>query len=135
MTAHGNAVEQSWLGIRFMGITTKTIRAVLGAILIGGLFASPLASSAQADIKYLIDREVLAGYQKYLDAIGTTRPGAFAITEDGHNYWYVKCRSTKCSGSTTYSHDAKQGCEQEYNQSCVILAVRRDARIQYEVRD
>jgi hypothetical protein len=96
--------------------------------------AALIALPARADTQYRIDSSVWAAYQKYAAAIGSTKPGAFAITEDGHSFWYVKCRSNKCSGSTTYRHDAQQDCEKEYNMPCVIFALRQEIIVTYEVR-
>ncbi len=92
------------------------------------------ALSARADTSYRIDAEVWAAYQQYSAAIGSTKPGAFVITEDGHSYWYVKCRTIRCAGATTYRHDAQQACEKEYSMPCVVFALRQEIIVQYEVR-
>jgi hypothetical protein len=76
------------------------------SILAGAASMALVVLSAEAETRYRIDTEVWSAYQKYAAAIGTTRPGAFVITEDGHSFWYVKCRTTRCAGSTTYRHDA-----------------------------
>lgn len=93
-----------------------------------------VALSAEAETQYLIDAEVWSAYQTYAAAIGVTKPGAFVITEDGHSYWYVKCRSINCAGSTTYRHDAQQSCEKEYGMPCVVFALRQEIIVPYEVR-
>lgn len=106
-----------------------------GSLLAGAALAALFAVSANADSKYLIDADVWSAYQRYADAIGSTRPGAFAITEDGSDFWYVKCRYVRCSGSTTYRHDAEQACEKEFGKPCVIFALRREIMVEYEVRN
>lgn len=106
-------------------------RALVVAALIG---AAALAAAAQAETKYLIDHEVWGGYQKYLGIISNTRPGAFAITTSGHSYWYQYCQDIQCLAGTTYSHTAKQNCETQFGEECVVFAVRRDIRVEYEIR-
>ncbi len=112
------------------------IKQLLGTALMlaAAASAAPIAPPARADTQYRIDASVWAGYQKYAAAIGSTKPGAFAITEDGHSFWYVKCRTIRCSGSTTYRHDAEQDCEKEYDMPCVIFALRQEIIVTYEVR-
>lgn len=112
----------------------KTPSGTLRSMLAGAAGAALIALPAQADASYRIDPQVWAAYQAYAAAIGSTRPGAFAITEDGHSYWYVKCRSIRCSGATTYRHDAQQACEKEYQMPCVIFALRQDIIVTYEIR-
>lgn len=87
---------------------------------------------ARAEETYRIDSEVWGYFQEYLRTVGN-RPGAFAITTDGHGSYYLTCPSMHCIGGTTYGHDAKERCE-SYGDSCVVFAVRRDIRVQYEIR-
>jgi hypothetical protein len=113
--------------------TNKSI-STLWSMLAGAAGAALIALSAQADAQYRIDPEIWAAYQTYAAAIGSTKPGAFAITEDGHSYWYVTCGAIRCSGSTTYRHDAQQSCEKEYKMPCAIFALRQEIIVTYEVR-
>ncbi len=104
------------------------------SIVAGAVCAALMAPSARADTQYWIDSEVWAAYQRYANAVGSTRPGAFAITEDGHSFWYVKCRTTRCAGSTTYRHDAKHACEKEYSIPCIVFALRQEILVEYAIR-
>ncbi len=98
------------------------------------LSLSAWSGNAMAE-KYLIDHEIWGWYQKYLRNIANgTRPGAFAITKDGHGAFYSWCQDTRCVAGPTYSQDALNYCEREYNTECVVFAVRDDIRVEYEIR-
>lgn len=56
----------------------KRIATFIGLVLAGLTFSAP----AMAE-NYVVTHGVWSHYQKYLRAIGSTRPGAFAITTDG----------------------------------------------------
>ncbi len=92
-----------------------------------------LAGGAMAE-KYLIDHEVWGWYQQYLRSIGNgTKPGAFAITRDGQAAFYSWCQDIRCVAGTTYSQDALNYCEREYDTDCVVFAVRDDIKVEYEI--
>jgi hypothetical protein len=97
------------------------------------LSLAALSNTASAET-YRINNEVWGWYQKYLGRIGDgRRPGAFVITEDGQNAWYTYCPDTQCMGGLTYSQDALNSCEREYDMDCVVFAVRDDIRVEYEI--
>ncbi len=83
-----------------------------GSLLAGAALAALIAVSAKADSRYLIDADVWSAYQRYADAIGSTRPGAFAITEDGSDFWYVNADTSGVQGrpptATTPSRHARR---------------------------
>ena len=56
------------------------------------------------------------------------------ITADGTGSYSIWCQQMQCIGGTTYSHDAKQYCERDSGQDCVVFAVRDEIRVQYEIR-
>jgi hypothetical protein len=93
-----------------------------------------LSSGARAE-KYSIDREVWAHYQSYLKTIGKIRPGAYAITIDGHGAFYVYCQETRCMAGPGYGQEARNRCEREYGTECVVFAVRDDIKVEYEIVD
>lgn len=80
-----------------------------------------------------IDGMVYGQYQQYLQRIGSTRPGAFAVTEDGEKAYYVWCESQTCTPGAAYGVDAKTHCQQEYFADCVVLAIGREEQAAYEV--
>jgi hypothetical protein len=107
-------------------------RFVFGLALALGL--SAWSGGAMAE-KYLIDHEVWGWYQQYLRNIGNgNRPGAFVITKDGHGAFYSWCQDTRCVAGPTYSQDALNYCEREYDTECVVFAVRDTIRVEYEIR-
>jgi hypothetical protein len=94
-----------------------------------------LSHGARAE-KYYIDHEVWGWYQQYLRNIGHGhKPGAFAITKDGHNAFYSWCEDIRCVAGPTYSQDALNYCEREYGGECVVFAVRDDIKVEYEIVD
>jgi hypothetical protein len=100
--------------------------AVLGLLLLPG--------APRADEKYLISPEVWDYYQQYLGRIDNgNKPGAFAITTDGTGAFYTWCSEMRCMAGTTYSQDAINYCEREYDTDCVTFAVREDIRVTYEI--
>lgn len=114
-----------------MGHEMRNLSLVLATVLLG----VAASGAAPADEVLRIDRAVWSVYQTYLQKIGSTRPGAFAVTVDGYGAYWVTCPGTQCIGATTYSHDAKQDCEQDSGMDCVVFAVRDDIRVQYEIRE
>jgi hypothetical protein len=85
--------------------------------------------------KYYIDGEVWAHFQSYLKTIGAIRPGAYAITRDGHGAFYVYCQETRCMAGPSYSQDAVDRCKREYGTECVVFAVRDVIKVEYEIVD
>lgn len=111
---------------------SKTRILMALALLLGAFHLS--LPAAQADTIYQIDSSVWGHYQRYLKTIGSTRPGAFAITTDGGASYFVYCEAVQCVAGTTYSHDARQSCEREFGTDCVVFAVRDSIKVQYEIR-
>lgn len=92
-----------------------------------------LGNTASAET-YRISNDVWGWYQKYLGNIANgKRPGAFVISKDGENAWYTWCPDTRCMGGITYSQDALNSCEREYDTDCVVFAVRDDIKVEYTV--
>ena len=104
---------------------------VLGLALV---LSVAVSSGARAE-KYFIDRAVWAHFQSYLKTIGKIRPGAYAITTDGHGAFYVYCQETRCMAGPGYGQEARDRCEREYGTDCVVFAVRNDIKVDYEIVD
>lgn len=112
--------------------------AVMRNILLGAALALSLSpiwqGGAAAAEKYYIDSGVWGHYQRYLRNISNgIKPGAFAITKDGHGAFYSWCQDTRCVSGTSYSQDVLNYCEREYETECVVFAVRDEIRIEYEI--
>lgn len=105
----------------------------LALSVLGGVIAAP-SSPATADEKYIISAETWSYYQEYLIKIKNgLRPGAYVITKDGYSSYYYWCSETQCMPGATYSQEALNACEREYNTDCVVFAVRDDIRVEYEI--
>lgn len=74
-------------------------------------------------------------YQSYLADIGTTSPGAFAVSENGRAAFYVYCKDVRCASGTAYKHDAVRRCRDLSGQDCYVFAFRRDIEVAYKVAD
>jgi hypothetical protein len=102
------------------------------ALALAGLAFAPATTSA--DEKYMISAETWSYYQEYLVKIKNgQRPGAYVITKDGYGSYYYWCSETQCMPGATYSQEALNACEREYDTDCVVFAVRDDIRVEYEV--
>lgn len=113
----------------FRALASRGLAAL--ALLLGAAGAPP---AVFADGVYRIEGHVWDHYQTYLRTIGSTRPGAFAITVDGGASYFFYCQDIRCMPGSTYSHDAKQHCESAFGTDCVIFAVRDEIKVQYEIR-
>lgn len=82
--------------------------------------------------KITLTQETNRNFQQYLAAIGINQPGAFAVSLDGRNSYYIWCREMMCMGGPTYKNDAKRACE-KFGKECVVLAYRKDTLVPYDV--
>jgi hypothetical protein len=95
-----------------------------------------MAAPAVADqAKISIHPQVWSWYQDYLDKIGGTKKGTFAVAVDGYAAGWKYCPGQRCKPGTTYRDDALQACRQnaEPGVECVIFAKDREIVIPYEV--
>ena len=96
-----------------------------------------LLSAAPAAIAGDIENtpiEVSTGTQSslsdYLHKVKSTRPGAFAVSEDGADSYFYWCDDIQCF-ETSYGTTAKRGCEGISGKSCVVLYVRDQPRVHH----
>ena len=82
--------------------------------------SGPVAISPQTD----------SALATYLRRVKVTRPGAFAVSPDGHNTFNTRCDDTACATSS-YTAPALRGCQSLSGQHCVILYVRHEPRLTY----
>jgi|RhiMetdeSRZDD1v2_1073273.scaffolds.fasta_scaffold430232_2 hypothetical protein len=112
------------------------MKSIVKHLILGLVLAVSLAAMGRAEAaeKYRIDGQVWGWYQQYLRDIGNgNKPGAFAITKDGHGAFYSWCQDIRCVAGPTYSQDALNYCEREYGGECVVFAVRDDIKVEYEI--
>ena len=68
----------------------------------------------------------------YLQKVKNTRPGAFAVSQDGMDTFYAWCEDLVCN-TTNYSNIAMRGCRSLSGGQCVILYFRNDQRLAISV--
>jgi hypothetical protein len=66
----------------------------------------------------------------YLAKVRATRPGAFAVSQDGRDSYYTWCDDTVCKTSN-YSIPALAGCQSLSGKPCVVLYVRNQPRFAF----
>lgn len=80
-----------------------------------------------------ISSRTFGHYQTYLNDIGNSNPGAFAISEDGGSAFYFYCQDVRCASGGTYKQGALQRCRTMTKQECYVFAYRRDILVDYKV--
>jgi hypothetical protein len=66
----------------------------------------------------------------YLRAVKSTRPGAFAVSEDGRDSFYVWCEDMVCD-AVSYATPAIQHCRGISGKPCLALYVRDQPRVAF----
>lgn len=83
--------------------------------------------------KMHITQGTMQGFKEYQQIIGSTHPGAFAVSEGGDAYSYYYCRDVAClSGTASYAQDALRDCAR-FGQRCYIFANGNDIKYDYVV--
>lgn len=90
------------------------------------------ANAAHAEPIEISDR-VWGSFQEYLREIGSTNPGAFAVTKDGNSSYYIYCPEFRCVSGQTYRHEALRRCAATAGRECVLFAFREDILIPYKL--
>jgi hypothetical protein len=102
--------------------------AICSLILLG---AGPAAMAVDIENTPI---EISTGTQSslsdYLHKVKSTRPGAFAVSEDGADSYFYLCEDIQCY-ETSYGVTAKRGCEGISGKSCVVLFVHHRPRINH----
>jgi len=108
---------------------------ILGIGLLGTLAGCTTAQPTSGQMSGLSPQPVSATSERALVAyqrtIGTTRRGAFAISQDGKTTFYSYCAEITCIPAN-YSMLALNGCRSLSGSACNLLFVNRDARIAFE---
>ncbi len=79
-----------------------------------------------------IGAKTWAAYQTYLDVIGTTGHGAFAIATDGKGGSSWVCTATLCTKVNEYPARAIASCEANNpGYRCILFAVNRVPKIDF----
>lgn len=104
--------------------------AVIAAAIGLGLCANPAAAET-----FKIHRQIWDAYQSYLRAIGSTKPGVYAVAENGMAGAGWVCPDIRCSDMGRFSMEAKEECQKltDPGVKCIVFAVRDDIRVEYEI--
>ncbi|MDY0881847.1 hypothetical protein ACFPL7_19865 [Dongia soli] len=85
--------------------------------------------------KAKIGQTAMTFFQNYYNPdIGSTRPGAFAVSRSGDWAAYSYCEELICTRGTSYGQRAIQLCE-KHGEPCYLFAIGRDIRVDYEIVD
>jgi hypothetical protein len=108
------------------------MRAFVAIAMAIGILACANPAAAET-IK--LHKQIWEAYQSYLKAIGSTKPGAYAVAEDGRAGAGWVCPDTRCTDMGRFSTEAKEACQKltDPGVKCVLFAVRDDIRIEYEI--
>ena len=104
----------------------NAIAAGVVSLVLTGCVASPAPSDAGAQ-PIAISPTTQSALSTYLQQVKTTRPGAFAVSEDGADSYFVWCEEMTCV-DISYATPAVQRCESLSGKHCVTLFVRDHPR-------
>ncbi len=111
--------------------TTALVTVIVG-------FASACAQTrpapAAADTPLELTQATHAELQRYLGLVSSTRGGAFAVSPDGMNSYYVFCPEITCSPNL-YGGIAKTQCYSITGAECLLLFVRDEPRRAFTVAE
>lgn len=82
--------------------------------------------------KMNISRHTMQGFKEYQALIGSTRPGAFAVSSDGGAYSYWYCPDLACTDGNAFAVKALRDCHQ-LGAKCYIFARGNDIKVDYVV--
>jgi hypothetical protein len=82
--------------------------------------------------KMRITQQTYRYFQQYQKAIGSSHPGAFAVSESGRKSFYFYCEDVVCQSGKPYGPEAVRRCTQMGN-PCYVFAYGNDIKVDYEV--
>jgi hypothetical protein len=122
-----------------MGAFLSQRRFGLAALLCAGLLAACQPQEGRItlkpDEKFIISRETWDYYQTYLQLIGSTSRGAFAVAEDGYYATFHYCPTTHgCYYTINYSMEAIKSCQSK-GYKCIVFAKDDDIVVPYAIAE
>ena len=108
---------------------TRTIAAALFAAVAVAACAAPNAA-APSKTPIAITPETNAEISKYLRIVTSTRPGAFAVSPNGHNSYFTYCEEISCA-APSYTQPALRGCQSISGTPCIVLFARNEPRVAF----
>lgn len=119
-----------------MGIVTVTYRSIFAAIaslvMVMGC-TNDTAYHPPAGQKVRITQATYDHFKYYQQLIGSTHPGAFAVSQSGSYSWHYYCKEITCMSGISWGHEAVKDCEREANEPCYVFAYDNDIKVDYEV--
>ncbi len=116
---------------RTFKIAAAFIALGLAAPILGGCAQSYVTNDpAVSGVAIAISPQTQGALSAYLRTVKATRPGAFAVSQDGRNSFYTYCDDTICAVSN-YSQPALRGCQSLTGAPCLILYVRNEQRVNF----
>jgi len=107
----------------------NVIAAGLFSFVIAGCVSGPAVSEVNGK-PIEIGTGTQSALATYLQQVKTTRPGAFAVSEDGKDSYAFWCEEMTCT-AISYANPAVDYCESLSGKPCVALYVRNAARYTY----
>ncbi|MET1027523.1 MAG: hypothetical protein ABWY00_10165 [Dongiaceae bacterium] len=105
--------------------------AAIAAIALNGCAQTSSYEPAATD-DVPITQQVLDHFKRYQADIGTTHPGAFAVSLSGQRAFYTYCADVRCVSGSPYGLDAISHCEKN-GDPCYLFAVSDRIRYKYHV--
>ena len=109
---------------------TTAVIGGLVAILTACAQTRPAPAAGQAPL--VISQSTNAALQQYLAKVGPDLGGAFAVSPDGANSYYIYCPERFCSPSL-YGGMAQSQCYSLSGQDCYLFYVRNEPRLAFTV--
>jgi hypothetical protein len=107
---------------------TRTIAIALLAALALGACAPTAAPPSRTPVA--ITPETNAEIAKYLRIVKSTRPGAFAVSQDGRDSFFTYCEEISCA-APSYTQPALRGCQSYSGAPCIVLFSRNQPRVAF----
>lgn len=82
--------------------------------------------------KVHISQQTYQAFKTYQATIGSTQPGAFAVSDTGRYSWYYYCRENICQSGISWGQGAIKKCE-SFGHPCYVFAYGNDIKYDYDV--
>ncbi len=97
------------------------------------LAVNATAAVAETTTELIITAKVWGWYQEYLQLMGSSGRGAFAVTPDGKGSYAVYCEEIICVGGATYKQSALRNCRDISGRDCIVFAYGDSILVPYKV--
>lgn len=112
-----------------------SIAAVLPLALLAACQPQEGRINLQPDEKFVISRGTWEYFETYLQTIGATNRGAFAVSEDGYYATYYYCATAQgCFTNINYSNEAIKSCQSK-GYKCIVFAKNDEVIVPYSIAD